>query len=144
MTHPGIPILLGGCRDGTAIRSILEAGRWLVHSGTQHLQETQKLLAQEIWANAKGGSFITEKFRHNMPGCEANSFEQRSWVSGGWASPSEAQPFTPDSEQKIAQCLTRKLNSLFDLGLCTEPSVDRSRNKQCEENPGDWGEPFHS
>jgi hypothetical protein len=79
---------LGGCGDGTAIRSILEAGRWLVHSGTQHLQETQKLLAQEIWANAKGGSFFTEKFRHNMPGCEANSFEQRSWVSGGWASPS--------------------------------------------------------
>jgi hypothetical protein len=68
--------------------------------------------------------FITEKFRHNMPGCEANSFEQRSWVSGGWASPSEAQPFTPDSEMKIFQCLTRELNSLFDLGLCTEPSVD--------------------
>jgi hypothetical protein len=59
-----------------------------------------------------------------MPGCEANSFEQRSWVSGGWASPSEAQPFTPDSEMKIFQCLTRELNSLFDLGLCTEPSVD--------------------
>ncbi len=82
VTLPGIPILLGGCGDGTTIGSILEAGRWLVHSGTQHLQETQKLLSQEIWANAKG-SFITEKFRHNMPGCEANSFEQRSWVSGG-------------------------------------------------------------
>jgi hypothetical protein len=26
---------------------------------------------------------------------------------------------------KIVQCLTRELNSLFDLGLCTEPSVDR-------------------
>ncbi len=60
---PGIPILLGGCEDGTAIRSILESGRWLVHSGTQHLQETQKLLVQEIWANAKGGQFTTEKFR---------------------------------------------------------------------------------
>jgi hypothetical protein len=122
---PGVPILLGGCEDGTAIRSILEAGRWLVHSGTQHLQETQKLLVQEIWANAKGGQFTTEKFRHNMPGNQANAFEQRSWVSGGWASPCEAQPFTPDSEEKIVQCLTRELNSLFDLGLCTEPIVDR-------------------
>jgi len=122
---PGVPILLGGCEDGTAIRSILEAGRWLVHSGTQHLQETQKLLVQEIWANAKGGQFTTEKFRHDMPGNQSNAFEQRSWVSGGWASPSEAQPFTPDSEEKIVQCLTRELNSLFDLGLCTEPIVDR-------------------
>ncbi|MFN9902344.1 MAG: hypothetical protein ACK55Z_26900, partial [bacterium] len=94
-----------------------------MHSGTQHLQETQRLLSQEIWANAKG-SFITEKFRHNMPGCE------RSWVSGGWASPSEVQPLTPESELKIVQCLTRELNSLFDLGLCTEPSVDRM---YCEE-----------
>jgi hypothetical protein len=51
VTLPGIPILLGGCGDGTVLRSILEAGRWLVHSGTQHLQETQKLLTQEIWAS---------------------------------------------------------------------------------------------
>ncbi len=112
---PWVPILLGGCEDGTAIRSILEAGRCLVHSGTQHLQETQKLLVQEIWANAKGGQFTTEKFRHNMPGNQANAFEQCSWVSGGWVSPCEAQPFTPDSEEKIVQCLTRELNSLFDL-----------------------------
>jgi hypothetical protein len=80
---------------------------------------------QEIWANAKGGQFTTEKFRHDMPGNQANAFEQRSWVSGGWASPCEAQPFTPDSEEKFFQCLTRELNSLFDLGLCTEPIVDR-------------------
>ena len=110
---PGVPILLGGCEDGTAIRSILEAGRWL------------KLLVQEIWANAKGGQFTTEKFRHDMPGNQFNAFEQRSWVSGGWASPCEAQPFTPDSEEKIVQCLTREFNSLFDLGLCTDPlSID--------------------
>jgi hypothetical protein len=122
---PGVPILLGGCEDGTVMCSILEAGRWLVHSGTQHLQETQKLLAEEIWANSKGGQFITEKFRHNMPGNQSNSFEQRSWVNGWWSSPCEAQHFTPDSEEKIVQCLTRELNSLFDLGLCTEPIVDR-------------------
>jgi hypothetical protein len=33
--------------------------------------------------------------------------------------------FTLDSEEKIVQCLTRELNSLFDLGLCTEPIADR-------------------
>ncbi len=34
---PGIPILIGGCEDGTATRSILEAGVRLAHSGSQHL-----------------------------------------------------------------------------------------------------------
>jgi hypothetical protein len=54
---PGIPILIGGCGDGTAVRSILEAGRWLAHSGSQHLQDTQKLLSEEIASHGQGGGF---------------------------------------------------------------------------------------
>jgi hypothetical protein len=58
---PGIPILIGGCEDGTTTRSILEAGRWLAHSGSQHLQDSQKLLSDVITSHGKGGGSLSRK-----------------------------------------------------------------------------------
>jgi hypothetical protein len=122
---PGIPILIGGCSDGTATRSIIEAGRWLAHSGSQHLQDSQKLLSDVINSHGKGGIFITEKFRHPMMLSLSNRFEQRSWVSGGWTTPREVQPFTPESEKNLVQTMIGELNGLFDLDLGSDPSCDR-------------------
>ncbi len=121
----GIPILIGGCEEGTATRSILEAGRWLAHSGSQHLQDSKKLLSEDIASHGKGGVFITEKFRHPMPLNLTNRFEQRSWVSGGWTSPREVKPFTLESEKKLVQTMIGELNGLFDLELGSDPSCDR-------------------
>ncbi len=112
---PRIPILIGGCENGTVTRSHPRAGRWLAHSGAQHLQETQKFVSDEIDSHGKGGHFVTEKFRHSLPLSLSNHFEQRSWVSGGWTTPSEVQPFTPESEKKIVQSIVGELNGLFDL-----------------------------
>jgi hypothetical protein len=122
---PGVPVLLGGCDDSTAVRSILEAGIWLANSGTQHLRETLKMVATEIKANGKGGVFITEKFRHPMPLSLSNTYEQRSWVSGGWTTPRGVLPVTPEIEAKIINCLISELNSLYSLGLGTNPILDR-------------------
>jgi hypothetical protein len=58
---PGIPILIGGCDDGTTTRSIIEAGRWLAHSGSQHLQDSQKLLSDVISSHGKGGGLYHGK-----------------------------------------------------------------------------------
>jgi hypothetical protein len=54
-----------------------------------------------------------------------NRFEQRSWVSGGWTSPREVKPFTPETEIKLVQTLIHELNGLFDLELGSEPVCDR-------------------
>jgi hypothetical protein len=91
---PGVPILLGGCDDSSAVRSILEAGIWLANSGMQHLQESLKMVATEIKANGKGGVSVAEKFRHPMPVSLSNTFEQRSWVSGV-DNPSRGPPLHP-------------------------------------------------
>jgi hypothetical protein len=122
---PGIPILIGGCEDKTTVRALIEAGRWLTHTGSPHLQESMKLLASEIVANGKGGDWETEKFRHNMPLNLTDFLEQRSWVSGGWTIPRGVQPFTPEVESKIVQTIVRELNCLFDLDLGKEPICDR-------------------
>jgi hypothetical protein len=114
---PGVPILIGGCEDKTTVRALIEAGRWLSHSGSQQLQESMKLLSTEIVANGKGGEWETEKFRHNMPSNLIDFLEQRSWVSGGWTIPSGVQPFTPEVESRIVQSIVRELNCLFDLDL---------------------------
>jgi hypothetical protein len=122
---PGIPILLGGCRDRTAIRAITEAGRWFTHSGSFHLQETMKMVMSGIAEMGEGGVWETEKMRHPMPLNLSGITEQRSWVSGGWTTPCEVQPFTPELEEKIVRSLACELNGLFNLGLGTEPICDR-------------------
>ncbi len=60
-----------------------------------------------------------------MPLSLTNQFEQHSWVSGGWRTPHEVQPFTPESEKKIVHTMISELNGLFDLELGSEPSCDR-------------------
>jgi hypothetical protein len=50
--------------------------------------------------------------------------EQRSWVSGGWTTPCEVLPCTPELEEKIVRSLACELNGLFNLGLGTEHICD--------------------
>jgi hypothetical protein len=52
---PGIPVLLGGFKDKTAVRAIMEAGRWLSHSGSFHLQETMKMVMSGVTEMGQGG-----------------------------------------------------------------------------------------
>jgi uncharacterized membrane protein YgcG len=119
----GIPVLSGGCSDSTAIRAVLELGNWLKLSGEQFLRGTWAKVQNEIHAHGKGGTFITEKFRHDMPPCLANN-EARSWVSGGWATPCGVRPLTAEAEQKIVQTLTAELNDMYNLGLDSDPNMN--------------------
>ncbi len=80
-------------------------------------------MQNEIHAHGKGGTFITENFRYDMPPCLANN-EARSWVSGGWASPCGVRPLTSEAEQKIVQTLTAELNDMYDLGLDSDPNMN--------------------
>jgi hypothetical protein len=103
----------------------MEAGRWLSHSGSFHLQETMKMVMSCVTEMGKGGVWETEKMRHPMPLNLTGNCEQRSWVSGGWTTPYEVQPFTPELEEKIVRSLACELNGLYNLGLGTEPICDR-------------------
>jgi hypothetical protein len=116
-------VLSGGCSDSTAIRAVLELGNWLKLSGEQFLRGTWAKVQNEIHAHGKGGTFITEKFRHDMPPCLANN-EARSWVSGGWATPCGVRPLTAEAEQKIVQTLTAELNDMYNLGLDSDPNMN--------------------
>jgi hypothetical protein len=49
------------------------------------------------------------------------STQTRSWVSGGWASPSGVRSCSPEMEKLIVHALVRDLNVNFDVGLCTDP-----------------------
>jgi hypothetical protein len=125
----GIPVLSGGCSDSTAIRAILELGNWLKLSGEQFLKATWGKVQSEIHAHGRGGTFTTEKFRHDMPPCLANN-EARSWVSGGWASPCGVRPLTSEAEQKIVQTLTAELNDMYDLGLDSDPNMNTTAKER--------------
>jgi hypothetical protein len=111
--------LLGGCKDRMAVCAIMEAGRWLSHFGSFHLQETIKMVMSGLVEMGQGGVWETEKMRHPMPLNLTGGIEQRSWVSGGWTTPCEVLPFTPELEEKIVRSLACELNGLFNLGLGT-------------------------
>jgi len=86
------------------------------------------MVTEELIAHGTGGSFVTEKFKHDMPPCLANS-DGRSWVSGGWTSPCGVRPLAPDVEEKIVHTLIAELNSLYDLGLGPHPCMNRDGEK---------------
>jgi hypothetical protein len=81
---PGVPILLGVCEDKTLIRSLLEVGKWLNWSGAQFLKETWGVFEKTLLESEKGGTFLTEVFRHTMPDNLGYCQSQSSWISGGW------------------------------------------------------------
>jgi hypothetical protein len=58
---PGIPVFLGGCKDRTAVHAIMEAGRWLSHCGSFHLQENMKMVMSGVAEMGQGGVWETEK-----------------------------------------------------------------------------------
>jgi hypothetical protein len=69
----------GGCEDKTTVRALIEAGRWLSHSGSQHLQESMKVLSTEIVANGKGG---IGRLRNSDTTCPLTSLSSLSNVPG--------------------------------------------------------------
>jgi hypothetical protein len=127
----GIPILNGGVRDSTLIRAILELSEWLKISGEIYPQKTWTTVSSMILLEKCNGSFLTETFRHPMP--IRGTFVTRSWVSGGWASPSGVQPCSPENEKNIVQTLCREINCVFNAGLCTEPVMDTVPSVEAEE-----------
>jgi len=126
---PGVPIFMGGTNDRTVIRAVIELGRWFHFSGTRYLKKTWDSIAADLILESKGGTYITEIFRHNMPENLADYQTQRSWVSGGWASPCEAHPCSPELEERITKTMICELNNMFNLQLGHEPILDRTRSE---------------
>jgi hypothetical protein len=84
-----------------------------------------KMVMSGMVEMGQGGVWETEKMRHPMPLNLSGGIEQRSWVIGGWTSPCEVLPSTPELEEKIIRSLACELIGLFNLGLVTEPICDR-------------------
>ncbi len=115
----GIPILSSRIKDSSLVRAILELGEWLKISAELFPQKSWMALSSLILLEKCNGSFVTEIFRHPMP--IKVSYFTRSWVSGGWTSPSGVQPCSPENEKTLVQTLVREVNSIFNAGLGSEP-----------------------
>jgi hypothetical protein len=61
VVFPGVPIMMGGTKDQSAVRAVIELGRWFTHSGTQFLKKTWDLITDDLIMESEGGVFITEK-----------------------------------------------------------------------------------
>ncbi len=93
--------------------------------GGQYLKDTWGVVAREIYALGCGGFFTTEKMRHSMPKDLLDSSTLDSWVCGGWTSPCGGHPLSTEAEKSIVQSMIQDLNGLFNLGLGTDPCLDR-------------------
>ncbi|MFN9899086.1 MAG: hypothetical protein ACK55Z_09900, partial [bacterium] len=89
-------------------------------------------MAEGILLEKIHGNFTTETFRHPMP--VRGSSLTRSWVSGGWASPSRVRPCSPEMEKMIVHALVRDLNSNFDVGLCNDPITVPETDENCPDS----------
>ena len=122
---PGAPILLEGTDDPLLTRALIEMGGWLKTMGTPFPEKTWAILSETILGEKERGEFVTEKVKQRVPENLKNPNPTRSWVSGGWTSPSGVLPVTPEKEKELICTLIHELNGLFNLGLCPEPVHDR-------------------
>ncbi len=99
---------------------MIEFGNWLRHTGSMALHGTWTEMVKELYLHAKGGTQEIEPFHHVMP-----DNPLRSWISEGWATPCGALPMTVEAEKTIVYKLVAELNDRYDLGLGSEPVVDR-------------------
>jgi hypothetical protein len=84
-------------------------------------------------ADNKGGAFRDEKRKIPLPHSLRSPLPEKSWNSGGWASPSGAQPVGIDNERCLIGSLITELNNLYNLGLGTETIHDRlSENEKVQ------------
>jgi hypothetical protein len=125
LSVPGIPVFLGGCEDKTLTREVIEFGNWVKTTGEPFPAETWDTLVEGIIADNKGGAFREEKRKIPLPHSLRFSNPEKSWNSGGWASPSGAQPVSIDTERCLIGSLIAELNTLFNLGLGTDTVHDR-------------------
>ncbi len=98
---------------------MLELSEWLKISGENFSKNAWGVLIEGILLEKVHGSFVTETFRHPMP--LKGRAQTRSWVRGGWASPSGVRPCSPEMEKLIIHALVCDLNANFDVGLCSDP-----------------------
>jgi len=125
LSLPGIPIFIDGCNNRTVTRETIEFGEWAKTTGEPFPAETWEALGSGIIADSSGGIFRQEKTKIPVPESFRNSQKERSWVSGGWASPCGAQPVDSELEKTLIGALITELNSLFNLGLGKDTIHDR-------------------
>jgi hypothetical protein len=130
LSLPGIPIFIDGCNNRTVTRETIEFGEWAKTTGEPFPAETWEALGSGITADSSGGTFRQEKTKIPVPESFRNSQKEKSWVSGGWASPCGAQPVDSELEKSLIGALITELNNLYNLGLGTDTIHDRLIDQQ--------------
>jgi hypothetical protein len=112
LSVPGIPVLT---------REVIEFGNWVKTTGEPFPAQTWETLVAGIISANKGGVFRDEKRKIPLPHSLRYSHQEKSWNSGGWASPSGVQPVGIDTEKCLIGSLITELSNLFNLGLGKKP-----------------------
>jgi hypothetical protein len=113
----------------------LEFGEWAKTTGEPFPAQTSEALGSGIISDSFKGTFRQEKTKIPLPDSLRNSQRERSWSSGGWASPCGVQPVGPDLEKSLIGALVNELNSLYNLGLGTETIHDRLESEDSSSPP---------
>jgi hypothetical protein len=125
LSVPGIPVFLSGCDNRVVTMETIEFGAWAKTTGEPFPAQTWETLGSQLISDSFKGTFRQEKSKIPLPDAFRNSQRERSWTSGGWASPCGAQPAGIELEKSLIGALTSELNSLYNLGLGSETIHDR-------------------
>jgi hypothetical protein len=125
LSVPGIPIFLGGCDNRVVTMELIEFGEWAKTTGEPFPAQTWETLGSGIISDSFKGTFRQEKCKIPLPDSLRNSQRERSWNSGGWASPCGVQPTGAELEKTLIGALIEELNSLYNLGLGKTTIHDR-------------------
>ena len=135
MVLPLVPVPVQGIQGAGLIRALLETLHWFTA-----LSATESLLVKDILSRycntyitlTEGTDNGNSRQCFRVPaGLDTKAYV--SLVSEGWGSiPDCIPPLSRAAEEQIVLALITKLNSSFDVGLSTEPRMERTKEEMRE------------
>jgi hypothetical protein len=120
----GLPLLLGGTGNTSAIRTMAEIYQWVKQTArVNHDISATRTLWGKLIRTAEHGNDAKHTIR--LP-ISQDTLEMGTYTSSGFSNLiTAAGPIEECDEREIIHCLIQELNELFALGLNEDPIVDR-------------------
>jgi hypothetical protein len=131
----GVPVLLGGARDSSLVRSLFELAAWTdgLSQPKEHFpSEARRAFSLCLKNNGVGKALQVETFKLQLP-TSLLTFEKKTVVSSCWDSVfTEIKPFDSAAEKLIVDALVTEANKNFSLHLATK--IDFNRKSPCTDD----------
>ena len=129
MVLPLVPVPVQGLQGSSLIRALLETLHWFIA-----LSATESLLVKDnTYITCTEGSDKGNSRQCFWVPAGLDTKAYVSLVSEGWGSiPDCIPPLSRAAEKQIVLALITKLNSSFDVGLSTDPKMERTKDEMGE------------